>query len=277
MSNEQSRITISDEEKALLVQDIIDSIRVFMERTISRKSPKSRARDSSKHHKQSKTDIARSTIRFNILTDTQRLPARPRDFRINLAEQEKDIGASELNDILTSLVSQHFLENKREKFPFPKGRPLSDIKKSGIVEERRGLGSYYEPARIKEAIDEILKDSKYRQVIDNAILKSETFFRFLRYSFEVGYIQLKENENAFLNTMRPPIQKYGLTYKSKPDNSEILARNLTPDKIKELAKAHAVCEMNQFKEDGKSILYTVATMFFLLNAYGSEKGKEPTS
>ena len=272
MSNEQTRITISDEEKALLVQDIIDSIRVFMERTISRKSPKSRARDSSKHHKQSKTHIARKTIIFNILTNTQRLPARPRDFRINLAEEERDILSSELSDILSSMIHQHFLQNKREKFPFSRGKPLSDIKKSGIADEPRGSESVYKLDVVKEAIDEILKDSKSRQTIDNAILKSETFFRFLRYSFEVGYIQLKENENAFLNTMRPPIQKYGLTYKGKPDSSDILVKYFTPDKIKRQAKGLAIVTVKKFQEDGKDILYTVATMFSLLNAYGLEKG-----
>ena len=72
----------------------------MMERIITTKSPKNRARDWRRPHEQSKTGITRSTVLFNILTNTQKLPARPRDFRINLAEEEKSIGDSELSDIL---------------------------------------------------------------------------------------------------------------------------------------------------------------------------------
>jgi hypothetical protein len=277
LSDEQPKITISEEQKATLDKVIIDSIHIFMERAISRKSPKSRALDRSKRHKQSKTHIARSTILLNILTNIQHLPARPRDFRINLAEEEKDIQDSELSDILSSMVRQHFLQNKRGKFCLPRGKPLSDIKKSGIADERRGAGSAYKVDILKEAIDEILKDSKSRQTIDDAILKSETFFRFLRYSFEVGYIQMKENENAFLNTMRPAIMKYGLIHKRKKeelDGSYIYTRDLTNDKIKLLAKGMATDTMNQFKQDEKDILYTVAAMLSLFNVYGPKKGEK---
>ena len=115
----------------MLVQNIIDTIRILMDRIISTKSPRSRARDYSKPHKQSKSGITRSTILFNTLTNTQRLPAHPRDFRINLAEEEKNIGDSELSGILTCMVRQGFLENKRGNFPYPNGKPLSDIKNQG--------------------------------------------------------------------------------------------------------------------------------------------------
>jgi hypothetical protein len=274
LSNEQPIIAISEEEKALLVQEIIRTVRILMEKTISRKSPKNRARDSSKPHKQSKTHIAGDTILFNTLTNTQRLPARPRDFRINFCEEEKNIQYSELSDILSSMVSKHILENKREKFSYPKGRPLSDIKKSGIAEERRGPNSYYELSRVKELINEILKESI--QVIDNAILKSPIFYSFLKYGFKVGFYQMKENEKAFMNTMKPAIKKYGFIHKSKPDTSEILARDLTPDKIERLAKGYAINTMSNFKEDGKNILYSISGVFSLFNVYGSEKEeKEP--
>ena len=71
--------------------------------------------------------------------------------------------------------------------------------------------------------------------------------------------------------MRPAIKKYGLTYKGKPDSSDILVKNFTPDKIKRLAKGLAIVTVKKFQEDGKDILYTVATMFSLLNVYGLEK------
>jgi hypothetical protein len=266
-------MTITEEQKTKFVQGIIDSTLQLMENIISRKSPKSCARDNCKPNKQSKTDITRNTIFLRTLTNTQRLPARPRDFRISLAEEEKNIGYSELSDVLSSMASQHFLENERKKFPFPKGRPLSDIHESGIAEERRGAKSYYKPSRIKEMIDEILQDSKSTQSIDNAILNSEIFYKFLKYSFEVYLYQMKEDEKAFLNSMRPAIIKYGLEHKSleELDDSYIFAKDLTPDKIKRLAKGYAIDTMSKFQPDGRNILYTVGALFQLLGVYASEK------
>lgn len=276
MSAEEARITISEEEKAILVQGIVDSALILMQRIISRKSPKNCARDSSKPHKQSKTNITRDTIFFNILTNNQRLPARPRDFRINLAEEEKDLADWELSDILSSKVRQHFLERKREKLSFPKGRPVSDIKKSGIARGRRGAESYYTSSQIKQVVDEILKDSKSRESIDNAILKSEIFYRFLKYSFEVSLYQMKENEQAFLNTMKAPISQYGLPYKKleELDRSDIFVKDLTPDEIKRQAKGLAIVTVREFQEDGKNILYVVSGLFSLLDVYGLEKGEK---
>ena len=275
LSTKEARITISEEEKASVVQGIIQCTFKMMERIIGTKSPKNCARDICRSHKQSKTEITRNTILHNILTNTQRLPARPRDFRISLAEQEKDIAESELSDILSSLVHKHLLDPKRDNFPFPRGRPKSDTETSGLAKERRGAFSYYTSSQIKEIIDGILKDSKSRQSIDNAILKSEIFYRFLKYSFEVYLYQMKEDEKAFLNTMRPAIMKYGLGHKrlEELDSSYIFAKDLTPDKIKRLARGYAIGTMNKFQQDGKNILYTVAGLFTLLNAYSSDKGK----
>lgn len=244
-----------------------------MDRIISTKSPRSRARDYSKPHKQSTTDITRNTILFNTLTNKQRLPARPRDFRINLAEEEKNIGSSELSDILTFMVNQVLLEPKRGDFPYLKGRPLSDVKKSGIAKGRTGSYSYYEPSKEKELINEILRDSKSIQLIDNAILNSPIFYRFLKYGFEVYLYQMKEDEDKFMITMKREIMKYGLRHKkaNELDNSYILAKDLTYEKIKRLSKGYAINTMKNFKEDGKNILYTVAGLFSLFNVYGLEK------
>ena len=65
-----------------------------------------------------------------------------------------------------------------------------------------------------------------------------------------------------------------MTYKGKPDSSDILVKDLTPDKIKRLAKGLAIVTVKKFQEDGKDIVYTVATMFSLLNVYGLEKKKK---
>jgi hypothetical protein len=278
LSVKEARITISEEEKAILVQGIIDTALKMMERIITRKSPKNCARDSSKPHQQSKTAITDNTIFFNILANNQRLPARPRDFRIKLSEEEKNIGDPELSDILASKVRVYLLDPKRDKFPFPKGKPKSDTKRSGIAKERRGTLSYYTTTQIKEAIDKILSDSETIRSIDNAILQSEVFYRFMKYSFEVYLYQMKQDEKAFLNTMKPAIMKYGIKHKRQEelDRLDIFPKDLTPDKIKNLSKVYAINAINNFKQDGKNILYSIAGLFFLLNVYSSLQKEEKT-
>jgi hypothetical protein len=276
LGTKEAQKTISEEEKASLVKGITQSALKMMERIITTKSAKNRARDWCRPHEQSKTGITRSTILFNTLTKTQKLPARPRDIRINLAEEEKSIGDSELSDILTYVVHQGFLQRKIGNFPYPKGKPVSDIKKSGIADERRGASSYYTSSYITGIIDEILSDPKYRESIDNAILNSERFFRFLKYSFEVHFYQMKESQQAFLNTMSPAIRKYGLGYKrpKELDSSYILVKDLTPDKIERLATGYAIDTKNKYQQDGKNILYTVAALFSIFNVYSSGNLKE---
>lgn len=179
MGSKEAGITISEEERAMLVQGIIDSTLRMMERIITTRSPKKSAMDSSKPYQQSKTAITNSTIFFNILTDAQQFPARPRDFRASLADGEKDIGMAELSDILSIMVRQHLLEPKRNNLSFPRGRPKSN---TGIVDERRGRLSYYEQSKLKQMAYQILNDPESVGKIDKAILNSETFYRFLRYS-----------------------------------------------------------------------------------------------
>ena len=269
-------ISISQQEKEALVQGIVDSACKMMERIITRKSPRKYANSLCKRHKQSKTEITRSTILFHILTKTQRLPARPRDFRINLATEQRDILDSELSDILALLVRSYLLEPKRDNFPFPKGRPKSDEEESGIAKERRGTLSYYTYPQIRKIIDEILGDSKSRESIDNAILNSEGFFRFLKYSFEVHFYQMKESQEAFKNTMSPVIRKYGLRYKrpEELDSSYILVKDLTPVNIERLARGYAIDTKNKFQQSGKNILYTVSALFSIFNVYSSGNLKE---
>ena len=154
----QTTINMTEQEKEALVQGIVDAACKMMERIITRQSPRKRALSLCKPYKQSKTAITRDTILFNTLTKTQRLPARPRDFRISLAEEQRDILDSELSDILASLECNYLLEPKRDSFPFPRGRPKSDVEASGIAKERRGALSYYTYPQIRKIIDEILEN-----------------------------------------------------------------------------------------------------------------------
>jgi len=268
VSAKEAEITITKEEKAILVQGIIDSTLKMMERIITSKTPKNRARDSFKPYQQSKTAITENTILFNILTNGQQFPARPRDFRASLADDEKNIGMAELSDVLSRMVRRYLLEPKRSNLSFPRGRPKSDTK---IVNERRGRLSYYEQSKIKQITNEVLEDPESISKIDDAILKSGLFYRYLKYGFETYLYEIKENGKAFLNTMRAPIMKYGLKQKEL-DGLDIFARDLTPEKIKRLSKAYATNTMKTFQKDGKNILYTIAALFFLLNVYSSEKG-----
>lgn len=128
LNNEQSKITISEEERAEIVQGIIHTLPILM-KSVTAKSAKNCARDGLKSHKTSPTAIVRSTVFFNTLTNVQRFPARPIDTRINFPEEDRNIEDYELSYILASIVNQGFLENKKEKFPYPRGRPPEDTKK----------------------------------------------------------------------------------------------------------------------------------------------------
>ena len=268
MTSKQARITISNEEKALLVQGIIDNALKLMERIIVDKSAKNRAISWSKPYKQSRTAITSDTILFNVFTNVQQLPARPRDFRINLSGDEKKIEGPELSDVLASLVLDFcVLENNRDCFPFLKGR-----RKSYLAEESRGRNSYYESSIIKEVIDEVLRDPEAIKTIDDALIGTEIIYKFLKYSFEAGLYLSKENEKAFLNTYKPEIMKYGLTYKKKDELNEswLYVKDLSKEKLKSLAKAYARNLIQHFKGDGKNILYVVAGLIIYLNkAYES--------
>jgi hypothetical protein len=269
------KTTITDEEKRFLIHEIINACLKMMEKIITEKSPKKRARKWSGTNEQSKMAITRGSILFNLLTDKQPLPARPRDFRLQLADEEKNIKRWDMTEILTSYVRMNLLDPKRDDFPFPKGRPKSD---SRIAEERRGGPSYYEPSKIKEIIDEILKDPQAIKEIDNGLIGTEIFYKFIKYSFETALYQIKENEDAFLNSYKPAIRKYGLVYKNKEKQNEswIYARDLTENKIKDLSEQYAHSAIAQFRNEGKNVIYTIARLLYFRDVYDS-KDKMPTS
>jgi uncharacterized FlgJ-related protein len=104
------------------------------------------------------------------------------------------------------------------------------------------------------------------------LIRAEITYKFLKYSFEAGLYQSKENEKAFLNTYKPEIMKYGLTYKKKDELNEswLYVKDLSKEKLKSLAKTHARNLIQQFKGDGKNVLYVVAGLIIYLNkAYES--------
>ena len=90
-----SSFEISDKEKELIAKGIIEYTIKFMEDCINSETSTKRAKRFTKPHYQSKNAIAKDTIQYNILRKTQVLPARPRDFRLNLANEERNIGMAE--------------------------------------------------------------------------------------------------------------------------------------------------------------------------------------
>ena len=79
--DDDSNIDISRQQKSAIADGIIWGALTIMKRMIERESPKKHAAHDSKPFRQSKMAITNNTISINILTNDQKLPARPRDFR----------------------------------------------------------------------------------------------------------------------------------------------------------------------------------------------------
>ena len=150
-----------------------------------------------------KTAVTANTISINVLTNDQELPARPRDFRSALANEEKNIGGSELSDVLRSLCRRLLVERSKKSFSNPRGRPISS---SDPGNETRGRKSYYEIARVKQIIDQVLNDHEYFKKIDNAITSSDIYFKHRKYSIETALHQMKKDEKKFLKTYKPVLK-----------------------------------------------------------------------
>ena len=97
-----SSFEISHKQKEVIAQGIIEYTIKFMIDCVDRETSTKRANRFTKPHNQSKSAIAKDTIQYNTLTKKQVLPARPRDFRLKLGNEEKNIGMAEMTDILSS-------------------------------------------------------------------------------------------------------------------------------------------------------------------------------
>ena len=87
------------EDKEWVVDEICYVIQKRIEKIITEKSAKNRAKSWSKPNSQSKTKLTFDSILYNVMTGKQQLPARPRDIRLNLPEPEKSIEGPELSDV----------------------------------------------------------------------------------------------------------------------------------------------------------------------------------
>jgi len=258
-----SSFEISDIEKEWIVKGLIEYTIKFMTDCVDKETSKKRAKRFTKPYHQSKTAIAKDTIQYNILTKKQQLPARPRDFRLKLADEEKQIGMAEMTDILSSSpFLGNLLKGHNEKYPFSRGRPTSNLAK-----ERRGKPRYYTESDIQKIFDSIIKDSKILRQIDDIVTNHEIFPKFLNYSFGVYFKEMKEDETAFRNSYKPIIVNHKLQHLEKnklATNQWIFAKDLDNNKIKELSQKYA----HRYKSNLKNrqllnILYMAGLSMYL--------------
>ena len=209
-----NKIELSEGQKEFITSGIIKGTIELMTNTI-KENYKKRARRFTKPHQQSKTAITKDTIQYNLFTDNQKLPARPRDFRLNISSEEKNIGMSELTDILSNPIIKNLLNKKNEKFPYKRGRP-----DSSLAEERRGRHSYREKSDLSEILDMILKDSKCLEKIDSKVTCNEIFPNYLKYAYNVKNEENRLNKKAFQNSYKPIRENEKSDFSIKKSNND---------------------------------------------------------
>lgn len=232
-----------------------------MEKFITEKSPKSRARSWSKPHRQSQKSLTMDTIFNNVITGKQQLPARPRDFRSNLAEEERKIDYGELSDALARFVRLFIMDRHIDKLPMSRGRP-----NESFSPEHRGRYSYYEFSDLKMQINKILMQPSTMKLIDDSLLKDNILYRFLKYSICSAFYQAKENEQAFLNSFRP----YGLKRQQLELNAEkgwmlVHFKTMSIDKLEQLATGYAINALERLKISKIPLVYEIIVILQLLD------------
>jgi hypothetical protein len=145
-----------------------------------------------------------------------------------------------------------------------RGRP-----KRTLSPESRGRDSYYDFSDLKRLIQAALKELPTTKLIDDRLLSDQKLYRFLKYSFSSAFYQAKEDEEAFLNSFRP----YGLSEQQLELNKKsmgpwILFKDMTKEKLENLAGAYAKKAIEELKRNNIPIIYEVAILLDMNNAYG---------
>lgn len=251
----------SEEEKKVLIHDIVEIFEKMMENITTRKSPKNLGRSWCNKNQRSQRHRVKDTIFVNLLTGNQTLPAQPRDFRIKLSEEEKNIESHGLTDALKFMVRTRFLDHKKENFQFPVGRPRND---SEFSEERRGRkDSVYEKSQVFNIVDNMLDDPEIIKSIDKE-LDIRKVHDFLIYSFKAIFYQLKFCPDEFQHLIKLYERKEHDLHDA--DDPLFLAKELTPEKINELSKKNAKAVLASNKYNNK-IVYTISTLMMYGDAY----------
>lgn len=264
-----SSFEISNKEKEMIALGIIEYTIKFMINCVNRETSTKHANRFTKSHHQSKTAIAQNTIQYNILTKKQEIPARPRDFRLKLANEEKQIGMAEMTNILSSSpFIGNLLEGHDGKYPFSRGRP-----KSNLAKERRGKPRYYDESDIQKIFDCIVKESKIVKQIDDIVTNHEIFPKFINYSLEIMFKEVKKDEKAFRNSYKPMIINKPLQYLEKNElyntsnNQWIFPANLDKNKIKELSKQHTLRYMNNVNRQKLDFIYWAGFLLYIKSIF----------
>ena len=119
-----------------------------------------------------------------------------------MEEEERNIDKHELSDIFSTPILKNLITRKKEKYPFKRGRPNSDLD-----EERRGAYSYFEKTEFLQIIEIILRDSERLKQIDDIVTNEKIYEDFLKYSNVLKIKVKEENEIAFRNIYKPIKQR----------------------------------------------------------------------
>ena len=122
------------EQEIQIVEKILAGIFEVLNNIMTRHSPKDYAKSLSGPQRTSKKPIAHISILYNVATNKQNLPAKPRKISDNLPEDLKDINSTDLWKILNSLARIKFLRYEPHTIRRIRGRPKS----RGFEESNRG-------------------------------------------------------------------------------------------------------------------------------------------
>lgn len=256
---------VTEEEKKIIVQGILDTSFSVMRKKINTQTRKSRAKNWSNQHGHSASAQVTKSIFFNILTSKQKLPARQRDFKMNILGVEK-VGPTELTRALSKYVRLLLLKHSKDKFPFGVGRH-----KPYFSEELRGKPSYYTESEVKAMIDEVLNDPLVIESLTNSLVSLSLFYEYLKVAFIETLNLLKENEEAFLDIYA----HFGLSRKQlalnkdkTPNSSLRKVGKMTTSDIENLAEQYGIKTIRQFKKTKE-----MSTVFYTGNNYYKNMGE----
>ena len=254
----------SENQKKVLILDIVEAIEAIMKDIMSKRTPEKLAISLCGKYKHSERHLTRDTLLVNILSDSQiqSLPARPRDFRVNLLDEQKKIEGHGLQDMLKFLVKTHILNHTKENFEFPRGRPS---KFSTLAEETKGRNdSVYDKTDIYRIIDDFL-NLPIVEAIDNQLNK-QTMYNFLEYSFASHLYEMKICPEKFLESMTP----YKRISKDRHDKYSgfplVLAKDFTPDRITDLSRKYALVTLDN-NDYNSRMIYVISALLIYSGKY----------
>ncbi|MGA7897345.1 MAG: hypothetical protein WCA39_00630 [Nitrososphaeraceae archaeon] len=249
----------------LFVQAMLETSFITMKKKLDTRTRASRAKTWSNQHGHSASTQVTKSIFFNILTSKQKLPARKRDFTMNIPEVQK-VRPTEVTRALSKNVRLLLLKNNKDKFPFGVGR-----QKPYLSEERRGKPSYYTESKVKELIDEVLNDPLVLESLRNSLVSSSLFYEYLKVIFIEVFKQRKENEDAFFDTYA----SFGINRKQLALNKNKISKSLpwkhegmTDKDIEGLAEQYANKTIKLFKErrEMSAVFYKIMGLLFFGNS-----------